>query len=168
LVLRRLSINVNWLAWSDPGAPGAKYPGAKYIPDIETALGHALEEIKENHSALRLRELIDDHWRAFTNVARNHNKENRLTRNVYRVVFANAVERNLLEYPVDASGYPRLLEYLSPEKHLIILTSKGAIINVRTVDKVAREIARINVLASIKANPNNTLNADSGNSPAAG
>ena len=79
---------------------------------------------------------------------------NRILLNVYRILFANAVEKNLLEYPVDASGYPRLLEYLSPEKHLIILTSMGAIINVRTVSKVAMEIARINVLASIKTNPN--------------
>ena len=56
----------------------------QYIPDIETALGNAIEEIKGNHSEVRLRELIDDHWRAFTNVARNHNMENRLNRNVYQ------------------------------------------------------------------------------------
>ena len=99
-----------------------------------------------------LEAFINKTWNAFSHDSFFHEQEKNLwlSNEVFRLVFADHLEVNLLPFPLTESDYGKFLTYLQrPNNHLILIKDE-TIVNVRSVDSVAREIARSAVLALMR------------------
>ena len=123
----------------------------KYLQGTEEIFANMFKDIYDDESNDELEDLASRHWSQFTSrIMAFNDKELRLTNKIYIEYFADKLERNIIEYPVPENDYPALLKYLEPDNTLLILVQNNKVINVRTIDRVAREIARLNVIASMK------------------
>jgi hypothetical protein len=69
----------------------------------------------------------------------------------FRSVFKDQLEKNLLNYPLDPDGLVRFIGYLSPGYHHVVLVDRQGSRHVRTIDRIAREIARKAFSSSLRS-----------------
>lgn len=96
---------------------------------------------------------IKDHWNDFFGLLTKPNnlEEWRLSLLSYRNIFAAYTQRNILPYPLAESNYSDLLSYLKSGNDHLILIKNCEVVNVRTIDKVAREIVSSTLIAVIQS-----------------
>jgi hypothetical protein len=119
----------------------------KYIGDLDNAYKIAMNQ---NLDTVHHDEDFDNltlRWQIFFNQIFNKNINLTLTDEVFRSVFSDHLEVNIISYPFD--DYGLLLNYLDPSRKHLILIRGNEIINVRSIDRVAREIAQIAIKSSM-------------------
>lgn len=80
-------------------------------------------------------------WQEYSMHLNGYDLDRSLSRMVYRQLIHPNVELNMLTYPLPEREFPKFLgQILSGTKH-IVLVREGEFVTVRTVDKLAREIA---------------------------
>lgn len=83
-------------------------------------------------------------WSRFSNALSNDHalQEARLSGELFRSIFGEKLERCVLSYPMREEEYPLLYQYLDKTHNHLILVSDGEVVNVRTIDRVTREMVR--------------------------
>jgi hypothetical protein len=122
-----------------------------YVGNLDEAFTSATNQ---NRDLFHLEGDIDEllnRWQVFSNKLALQNKPTYLTDVVFRNVFSEHLEANIIAYPV--KDYELLFKYLESSSKYLILIRGNNIINVRTIDRVAREFARI----AIKSAPFQSL-----------
>lgn len=116
-----------------------------YIEELEVAFGEARQIYDRERD---VGEMLRGSWDRFINGLPEHVRSVRLRDEIFRDVFAPELEANLVRYPLE--DYAALLTFLEPSHEHLILVRNDIIVNVRTIDRAAREIARNSVEAVLR------------------
>ena len=123
----------------------------KYAGNLAEAFENAIKEHRTLREQGYIDEFISSTWARFSESVSEQGKVMRLTGGVFRIVFAEHLEANVISYPL--ADYELLLRYFEPSKHHLILVRGDKVINVRSIDRVAREIARSAIRSAMSQTP---------------
>lgn len=109
------------------------------FPGLDSAFSAAVDEEYELLVGGRIADAIGGWWAAYRDDL-GGNLTVPMTREAYRNVFAGGVEQNLVSYPT--TDYAQIYSLMDIRNTHLILTKNSKVINVRTIDRVAREITQ--------------------------